>query len=49
MLEAVGHPVAVNPDPQAPIFQYARFGILHDGLEIVAELDKAMRALGPPG
>ena len=35
--------VAINRDPQAPIFQYARFGITHDGLEIVAELDQTTK------
>jgi electron transfer flavoprotein alpha subunit len=38
--------VAINPDAQAPIFQYARFGITRDCAEVIPELRSAIAALG---
>ncbi len=37
--------VAINRDPEAPIFRYARFGIIGNCLEIMPELIRAARAL----
>ena len=37
--------VAINPDAQAPIFQYARFGITRDWTEMFPELLAAIAAL----
>jgi electron transfer flavoprotein alpha subunit len=36
--------VAVNTDPEAPIFQFAHFGIVGDALEVLPALTEAVRA-----
>jgi electron transfer flavoprotein alpha subunit len=36
--------VAVNTDPEAPIFQFAHYGFVGDALEVLPALAEAVRA-----
>ena len=38
--------VAINPDANAPVFRYARFGVTRDCTEVIPELLAAIQALG---
>ena len=41
--------VAVNNDPQAPIFKYAHFGIVDDCRELLPELIRLSRKMATQG
>ena len=47
-LRRSGLVVAINPDPEAPVFAFADYGIVADWQEAVEELERSLDALAAP-
>ena len=45
-VRAAGTVIAVNPDPAAPVFDFADVGIVGDWAEVVPELERRLRSAG---
>jgi electron transfer flavoprotein alpha subunit len=42
-LRRAGLVVAINPDPDAPVFDFADYGIVADWHDVVPELERRLR------